>query len=270
LTRRARLLEEEVEQRRRVEADLRQANQKLDEFSHAVAHDLKEPLRGVILLASFLEEDAADRLTSDEADRLRRLRQSAEGMAHMLTVALEYARESGGGDGTGDNAVTNPTDVAERVLRTLQPWLDAENAQVIIHGPLPAVHCDEASVIRVFTNLIANGVKYNRSCPKIIELGVSPPLEGEPPVFYVRDNGLGVPPDKREKVFQMFRKPEPGEPVSTGTGAGLALTRKVIERHRGRIWIEAPTPDRARGTTFRFTLGPANAVQFATGSQSAS
>jgi signal transduction histidine kinase len=255
LGRRAGQLEEEVEQRRRTEAELREANERLDEFSHAVAHDLKEPLRGIVYMAGFLEEDTADRLTPDEQYRLRRLRSSAEGMAHMLTVALEYAREPAAGregDRVGGELVDCDA-VAGRVVRTMEPWLAQENARVVVHGPLPRVACDEASVIRVFTNLIANGVKYNVSEPKVVELGAS--AAGEPPVFFVRDNGVGIPPERRERVFSMFRRPGPGEPSNAGTGAGLALTRRIIERHRGRIWIESGS-EQGSGTTFWFTLAP--------------
>lgn len=267
LDRRARELEAEVRQRTRAERELREANERLDEFSHAVAHDLKEPLRGITYLATFLEEDTADRLTPDERHRLGRLKASAQGMAHMLGVALDYARESAAGaaePGESGPAVVDPAAVAGRVVQTLEPWLKQENAEVIVRGPLPPVRCDEASIIRVFTNLIANGVKYNRSSPKVIEVGVldmgviglGASVDVKPPVFYVRDNGAGIPREKRDRVFRMFRRPEPGDPhdpPNAGTGAGLALTRRIIERHRGRIWIEDPPPG-VQGTTFCFTL----------------
>jgi signal transduction histidine kinase len=117
------------------------------------------------------------------------------------------------------------------------------------------VDCDPVLTAAVFENLITNAIKYNQQVQKRVEIGF---MDGEPPTFFVRDNGIGIPKEHRETVFVIFRRLHPRDGYGGGIGAGLSITRKHVERHGGRIWLES-TP--GEGATFYFTLGPASALR---------
>ena len=146
----------------------------------------------------------------------------------------------------------NLHELVQQVIATLiiaRPQIEIEFR---IPQPLPSIECDRAQVHELFTNLISNAIKYNDKPDKWVKIGF---LEGErsvgSPTFYVRDNGIGIPQEHQEKIFQIFRRLHGRDEFGGGTGAGLTIARKIVERHGGRIWVESiPT----QGTTFYFTL----------------
>jgi light-regulated signal transduction histidine kinase (bacteriophytochrome) len=147
------------------------------------------------------------------------------------------------------------TDLNELVRSTLEPLqitLREEKVDVRIPRPLPTVTCDRVRVGEVFHNLITNAIKYNDKPQKWVEVGVREGAGG-PPVFYVRDNGIGIPPRHHGAIFRIFKRLHGRDKYGGGTGAGLTIVKKIVERHGGRIWVESAVGE---GTTFLFTLGP--------------
>jgi signal transduction histidine kinase len=239
-------LEREVAERVRAEELLRRSNEDLEDFGHIVSHDLKEPLRGIAITAESLAQDYGGSLGEDGRNRLETLVKLPRRMASLLDALLEYSRV-----GRADLAVA-PTDVKQvvgEVCDGLRPWLEEHHARVEVDGPLPAATCDRARLGQVFSNLIANGVKYNESAEPRVRVGAR--QDDGTPVFYVADNGIGIEPKHAPRLFRMFSRLHGRERYGGGTGSGLALTKKTVERHGGRIWFES-TP--GQGTTFYFTL----------------
>jgi two-component system, chemotaxis family, sensor kinase Cph1 len=137
------------------------------------------------------------------------------------------------------------------VLEPLKVFLDEAHARVTVPEKLPRLFCDQVRVRAIFHNLVTNGVKYNDSAEKRIAVTWAENAEGET-VFSVSDNGIGIPEKHHEKVFGIFKRLHTGDKYGGGTGAGLAIVKKIVEQHRGRIWLES---EPGQGTTFHFTLG---------------
>lgn len=233
----------------RTSAVLRRSNEDLEDFSHIVAHDLKEPVRAIRHHAACLAEDSGQSLGADGIDRLGKIDRVAERMSGMLAGLLEYSRA-----GHGDLAVA-PTDlreVAAVVIESLDDRIQQDCAEVMVSGSMPVVRCDAARIGEVFANLILNGLKYNRSQPKRVEIGCVPGAT-DPQVFYVKDNGVGISEEDSSGLFRMFTRLRGSAALSEGSGSGLALARKIIDRHSGCIWLRSAL---GKGTTFFFTLAP--------------
>ena len=135
----------------------------------------------------------------------------------------------------------------------MQLRLQESNAQVHINGALPNVHADAVMLREVFENLIGNAVKYNDKEARKIEVGrlVATEAAASAPIFYVRDNGIGIDAKHHNDIFRIFNRLHGREQYGGGVGAGLTITKKIVERHGGRIWVES-TP--GAGSTFYFTL----------------
>lgn len=243
----ARRLEIEVRERRRAEDALRRSNEDLEDFAHIVSHDLKEPLRGISTTAQMLEEDLGPTPEPRVRERVASLVRLPQRMAALLDALLEYSRV-----GRSEFAIV-PTDLAPVVAEVsdrLRAWLEERHATVEVETPLPRLRCDRARVGQVFANLIVNGVKYNESPEPVVRVGAR--VDGSGAVLYVRDNGIGIAAHHAAKLFRMFSRLHGRDRYGGGTGSGLALTKKTVERHGGRIWFESAP---GQGTTFLFTLG---------------
>jgi PAS domain S-box-containing protein len=237
----------EAELARRAEALVR-SNRELDDFAYIASHDLKAPLRGISNYATFLIEDYSDKIDQDGKDKLLTLGRLTKRMEDIINDLLTYSRVGRTEEGMAEvdlNAV-----VAD-VLDSLKVFLDELNAKVILPEPLPRHYCDQVRVRAVFHNLITNGVKYNDNAEKQIRVTWEENAEGET-VFSVSDNGIGIAEKHRDKVFGIFKRLHSGEKYGGGTGAGLAIVKKIIERHQGRVWLDS---EEGQGTTFHFTLG---------------
>jgi light-regulated signal transduction histidine kinase (bacteriophytochrome) len=173
-------------------------------------------------------------------------------MSALLDALLEYSRL-----GRTELRIA-PTDLGAIVREAtdrLAPWLEQAGAEVVIAPDLPRVPCDALRVGQVFGNLIANGVKYNTSPRKRIEIAARP--GSGTPILCVRDNGIGIDPSRTGDIFKMFKRLHSGDAFGGGTGSGLAMAKKVVERHGGQIWVESRPGE---GSTFCFTLAPAVAA----------
>lgn len=245
----------DVTERRRFEeelarraAELERSNADLQDFAQIISHDLKAPLRGIADYAGYLLEGYSERLDDEGRDMLHTLLRLSGRMHELLDALMEYARV---GRAELRTARTDLNSILAGVLESLETRLESERAQVVLAAPLPSMRCDPILISQVFTNLIINGLKYNTREEKRIEIGCRPGGKGEDVVF-VRDNGIGIEERHREAIFQMFRRLHPGETFGGGTGSGLSIVKKIVERHSGRIWVDS-TP--GEGSTFFFTLG---------------
>jgi PAS domain S-box-containing protein len=230
-------------------AELARSNQELDDFAYIASHDLKEPLRGIHNYSQFLLDDYGTRLAEDGKDKLVTLTRLAQRMETLIDSLLQFSRV-GRVELASREADLN--ELVRSALESLQITLREERVDVRVPRPLPAVTCDRVRVAEVFHNLIANAVKYNDKPQKWVEVGVREAAAG-PPVLYVRDNGIGIPPKHHQAVFRIFKRLHGRDKYGGGTGAGLTIVKKIVERHGGRIWVESAVGE---GTTFCFTLGP--------------
>lgn len=237
----------------RLNTELERSNVELDSFAYIASHDLKEPLRGIHNYSHFLLEDYADRLDGDGAEKLHTLIRLTQRMEALIDSLLHYSRL-----GRIDLAFTS-TDLNHElndVLTLLGPRLREHNVSVRVPRPLPTLSVDRVRVGEVFSNLIANAIKYNDKTERWVEIGYDEAPEGTPkrfgePMFYVRDNGIGIPAEHAETIFRIFKRLHPRDAYGGGVGAGLTIVKKIIERHSGTIWMRS-TP--GQGTTFYFTL----------------
>lgn len=236
---------EEIEQ---TNERLRRINRELEEFTHAVSHDLKEPLRTLEAFSTFLAHDYADALGGEGREYIDHLIQASRRLRALIDDLLALC--------TAGRVIHDPRDFAwDEVIRTtlgdLHDLIQRSQATVRVEGLLPPTSGDSERVIELLTNLIGNGLKYNRSTSPEVVVGSRAQLVDDGFVtLYVRDNGIGIEPRYQAQVFRMFRRLHARADVD-GTGAGLAICRKIVEAHGGRLWVESSG---GHGSTFLFTL----------------
>lgn len=260
--RRSRTVAQNITRRKQLEAELREKhmrlarsnlelerrNRELDEFTRVVSHDLKEPLRGLIAFSDFLAQDEPERLGPQGLEYVRHLRDAA---ARMRALVDDLLRLSRAGREVGDLAPVALQELLGLIQRDLTASLRARNAELVIAAGLPVVWGDHTRIAQLLTNLIANGIKYNRSDAPCVEVGAGEDEEPEGmATLFVRDNGIGIDARYHEKIFQLFRRLHARDEFE-GTGAGLAICQKIVHAHGGRIWVES-TP--GAGSTFWLTL----------------
>ncbi len=241
--------------------ELARINQELDDFAHIASHDLREPLRGLRLYAGILNQDYAARLDDGARKKLDTMVRLCDRLDVIIESLLQYSRV---GRQEFLSAETDLNQLVADVLSSLQVSLDEGRVEVHIPECLPRVVCDPVRIREVFHNLIVNAMKYNDAEKKLIEIGSFMEIpddrdldqwggEGDRrQVFYVSDNGIGIPEEHRDTVFRLFKRLHPAQRYGAGTGFGLTMTKKIVERHGGRIWVESKP---GQGATFYFTLG---------------
>jgi signal transduction histidine kinase len=227
----------------RSNADLERSNFDLEEFGYAVSHDLKEPLRSVCGFLELLKRRAGDKLDDKANGYIDRSLAGAERMRLLIEDLLAYARVS---TGPREMKAVDLKQVAHDVLGGLEQSIHESGAQVEV-GELPVLQGERAQLSALFQNLIANAIKFRREQPLI---RVSAREEDEQWHLSVQDNGIGIERDQFERVFQVFQRLH-GKDEYPGTGIGLAVCKKIVERHGGRIWLES---EPGVGTTFHFTM----------------
>lgn len=235
-------------------AELERSNHDLDEFAYIASHDLKEPLRGLHNHSRFLLEDYEHTLDADGVRRLNRLVRLSQRMEKLVNDLLYFSRL-----GRQQLAVkrTDINLIVKDVAATMELFLEERHAKIVIDGRLPEVVCDAPRLTEVFRNLVTNAVKYNDKPTPLIVIGYLDRFVGKDGtvarnVFFIKDNGKGIPQEFHEDIFRIFKRLEKSQDSDDGTGAGLTFVRKIIARHNGEIWLESEV---GTGTTFYFTLG---------------
>jgi signal transduction histidine kinase len=235
-------------ERKRSEAQLDRINRELDEFAYLASHDLKEPLRGIKAYCDILLEDYGGKLDEPGQQRLVKLGDLCHRLENLISDLLTYCRLGG-----VRPAATGVElgEVVDEVLETLGPSIERRGATVQVEGRLPTATGDPMLIGIALSNLVANGLKFNQSPQPRVEIGCLPT---QPPTLFVRDNGIGIPPEHHESIFTIFRRLHARHQYE-GTGVGLSIVQKIVQSHGGRIWLESQP---GAGTTFYFTLAPAD------------
>ena len=230
---------------------LEESNRELDDFVYVVSHDLKEPLRGLYSYSYFLQEDYADKLDEDGNDKLETLKKLSIRMEDLINTLLYYSRL-----GRSEEAFkkTDLNITLENTLELLEPFIKKEGGEIEIENKLPVIFCDRAHIGDIFRNLIVNGLKYNKNDHKKVKIGCKAGGKEYPneTVFYVKDNGIGIDPKHRDTIFKMFKRLHGKNEYGGGTGSGLTIVKKIIDRHQGKIWVESNDDG---GSIFYFILG---------------
>ena len=247
-----------------VNKELTRSNIELDAFAYIASHDLKEPLRGIYNYSSFLIEDYSEVLDEEGVDKLNTLMRLTHRMEDLINSLLHYSRLGRA------QLQMRPVDLNQSIAGVLDVLSISQRdiqMRFEIPRPLPTVNCDRTQVTELFTNLIGNGIKYNQKPETIIEIGYLSAdestvenktlkyLDGANSqnkyVFYVRDNGIGIREKHLESIFRIFKRLHGQKKYGGGTGAGLTIAKKIVERHGGEIWVES---EYGKGSTFYFTL----------------
>ncbi len=234
----------EIELRRQVEGELRRSNQDLSQFASVISHDLRSPLNAVTSFTQQLKEEYQDKLGPEANAYLGYLTGAAERMRRLISDLLIYSRVAESGP-SADTPISS-----EEALRLAQLNLEArihESGAKITHGRLPDVPANAGLLTQVFQNLLENAIKFKaQEAPRI---HISAARQEKEWSFCVADNGIGIEPRHAEDVFRIFRRLNPEG--QEGTGIGLSICRKIVERHGGRIWIESQFGE---GAKVHFTL----------------
>jgi signal transduction histidine kinase len=235
------------EEREKLIADLEAKNAELERFTYTVSHDLKAPLITIRGFLGFAAQDARagnwERLDEDTA----RIVEATDKMRRLLDELLELSRIG---------RLMNPAEdvpfeaIVQEAVALVQGRIAARGVQVHIAPGLPVVHGDRARLVEVAQNLIDNACKFMGDQPEPqITIGQSGTDRDGKPICFVRDNGIGIEPQHLDRIFELFSKLDA---KSEGTGVGLALVKRIVEVHGGRIWVESDGT--GHGTSFQFTL----------------
>lgn len=237
--------------------ELERSNDELDSFAYVASHDLKEPLRGIHNYSLFLLEDYADQLDAEGVNKLQTLVRLSQRMEGLIESLLQLSRV-----GRQDLAVeeVDMNDLVAEVIDLLLPRFEQTHTTVRVVGPLPIVRGDQVRLGEVFNNLLTNAMRYNDNPAKKVEVGMLTAEQTEQQgvvnstdfhVFYVRDNGIGIDSKHHANIFKLFKRLHGQDKYGGGTGAGLAIVKKMIEKHGGTLWVEST---RGEGATFYFSL----------------
>ncbi|MFN6462013.1 MAG: ATP-binding protein [Nostoc sp. DedVER02] len=267
----------------KINLELERSNQELASFAYAASHDLKEPLRGIYNFSTVLLEDYAQVLDDDGIECLQTVVSLSVRMETLINALLRLSQL---GQAHLREQATDLNELLNQVIDVFRASRqDSGLVDIRIPRPLPTIQCDRVLVNEVFSNLLGNAFKYNDKAEQWVEIGYldeglgsrdwgqgdkgtrgqgekentqspipnpqSPIPNPQSPIFYIRDNGIGIPQHHLETIFRLFKRLHSQEKYGGGAGAGLAIVKKIVELHNGRIWVESTV---GVGSIFYFTL----------------
>jgi signal transduction histidine kinase len=243
-------LQAELIERRRAEQELQtanraiqRANDNLRQFAHVASHDLKEPLRTVTGFGGLLLRKYKDKLDDQAKEYIEYIHSGAVRMQNLIQALLDYSRA---GASSGEDVRPVDTTLALRTAQdNLSTAIDAARASIEA-SELPTVQAHEIAIVQLFQNLVSNAIKYSKERP-LIRISAEP--DAGYWTFRVADNGIGIEPRYYEHIFEIFRRVHADE--YPGSGIGLAICKRIVERYGGRIWVESTY---GQGSTFYFSL----------------
>lgn len=235
----------ETEREKLIE-ELEDKNSELERFTYTVSHDLKSPVITIRGFLGFLEQDALSGNMPRLKHDIQRISDATDKMQSLLNELLDLSRV---GRLMNPPSLVPFNEIVEEAVTLVHGRIQEKNIQVRVQQDMPTVHVDRQRMVEAVQNLIDNAAKFSNS-NSMIEIGQDG-MEGAQPLFYIRDHGIGIDPIHHERIFGLFNKLDTG---SEGTGIGLALVKRIIEVHKGRIWVQS---EPGKGSTFFFTLPPA-------------
>jgi PAS domain S-box-containing protein len=235
----------DIDEQKRIEAELRRVNQDLEQFAYSASHDLQEPLRSIKIYGELLTTRFGGRLDGQASEFLEYLRSGASRMEMLVRDLLTYTQVgklNAPAESANANAILHSTlgDLSQAI---------AESGASVTYDQLPSLQVHSTHIHQLFQNLISNAIKYRRpGCPPVVH--VSAQKEDGYWTFSVRDNGIGIEHEYKEHVFGLFKRLHTNDEYS-GTGIGLAVCQRIVERYQGRIWVES---EPGQGSTFKFAI----------------
>ncbi|MEM7590840.1 MAG: ATP-binding protein [Cyanobacteria bacterium P01_A01_bin.83] len=226
--------------------ELLQSNQELEQFAYVASHDLREPLRMVISFTQLLAQRYGGKLDPDADTIIGFAVDGAKRMEILIEDLLLYSRL---GKQNKTFKIVNCNLIIDQALSNLQLSIKESNVKITVK-PLPQIVGDEVQLVQLFQNLINNAITYRRTDQPYPEISITATALDIGWLFSVADNGIGIDSENYHRIFEVFQRLHPKEKYS-GTGIGLAICKKIVERHGGRIWVES---ELGQGSIFRFTL----------------
>ncbi len=227
--------------------ELKRSNEELQQFAYITSHDLQEPLRTIASFTQLIERRYKGQLDRDADEYIEFIVDAAVRMKEMIQGLLKYSRID------AKKGVLRPIDIEEvikTVLSNLHVTVEENNAE-IFHNPLPTVIADENQLIQLFQNLIGNAIKFKKpEIPPKIHISCRKDSQKNEYVFSVSDNGIGMESQYKNKIFEVFKRLHTIDEYK-GAGIGLAISKRIVERHGGHIWVES---EQGLGSTFYFTI----------------
>lgn len=231
-------------ERRRAQEELARYAAELEQFTWLAAHDMQEPLRTMTSFSQLLAQRYRDSLDAEANKYIDLVVGAARRMRALIEDVLAYSRVA------RPTADLQPTDCGAAFDRSLQDLRSAveQSGATVTKDPLPTVQADSARLEQLFQNLLGNALKFRGAEPP--QVHVSARQNGAEWIFSVRDNGIGIEPRHAQRIFRIFERLHPKHQYP-GTGMGLAICKRIVEAHRGRIWVES---EPGKGSTFQFAL----------------
>jgi PAS domain S-box-containing protein len=237
----------DINQRKRLEEELKRSNEELQQFAYVASHDLQEPLRTISSFTQLLEHRYKEKLDPDADEFIGYVVEAAQRMQQMILDLLEYSRIMTKGSEFKEIDANEALDTALFYLKGAIEECDVE----VTHDKLPEITADQSQLTTVFQNLISNAIKFKKpnESPKI-HVSSRKDEEKKEYVFSVQDNGIGMEPQYVERIFTIFQRLHTLDEYK-GTGIGLSIVKRIIERHNGHVWVES---ELGKGSTFYFTI----------------
>jgi PAS domain S-box-containing protein len=229
---------------KQITTEVQRSNTELEQFAYVISHDLQEPLRMVSSYTQLLAERYQSKLDADADEFITYAVDGAKRMQTLLYDLLEYSRVGTRGKSP---SLVNCEDIVQQAMDNLKIAIE-ECGALVSHDALPTIKADEGQLVRLFQNLIGNAIKFHGQEPPRIH--ISAKRRCDMVTFSVRDNGIGIDPQHAQSIFEIFRRLHTREEYP-GTGMGLAICKKIVERHGGRIWVQSKSGE---GSTFCFTM----------------
>jgi light-regulated signal transduction histidine kinase (bacteriophytochrome) len=255
------LLENELEERKIAEdklkesekelksmiGELKRSNDELQQFAYITSHDLQEPLRTISSFTQLLERRYKDQMDSNADEFIEYIVDATQRMQDLIKDLLEYSRVTTRGK---EFKLVNTEEILQKTISNLCAAIEESDAEVS-YEKLPEIMADGGQIGQLFQNLISNAIKFKKSdIPPKIYISAIKDEENNEYIFSVRDNGIGIEKQYFDRIFTIFQRLHTREEYA-GTGIGLSISKKIVERHEGRIWVESE-PD--VGSTFYFTI----------------
>jgi signal transduction histidine kinase len=232
------------EQLRRIQGELERSNEDLEQFANIISHDLREPLRAVTGFIELLQNKYKEKLDPKAVEYIEYAVSGGRIMKNMITGLLEYSRvQSEGHDLSWCEVEVSLKDAIHNLNAII-----TQNDAVIIIDPMPKIKADGSQLTQLFQNLIQNAIKFKGDQKPAIHIGYQ--RQENSCLFSVQDNGIGIEPKYQNKIFEMFNRLHSKDKYE-GSGVGLAVCRRIVERHGGKIWVES---ELGKGSTFYFTM----------------